>query len=204
MIGIVAYGSGNVAAIETVLSALGRPSKRVRSAADIDGIDRFILPGVGAFDTVVSRLRASGMVSPLERAVLKEKMPILGICVGMQILATGSEEGREQGLGWISGTVRKIEISGLSRKPYLPHMGWNSVSVARSPALFAGVDLPLGFYFLHSFRFTCAEPAHEIATTDYGGQFTVAIQRENVMGVQFHPEKSHGNGVQLISNFAGL
>lgn len=204
MIGIVAYGSGNVAAIENVLTQLGRPSVRVTRAEDFEGLEKLILPGVGAFDTVVSRLRASGLHAPLEEAVIGRRTPVLGICVGMQILANGSEEGSEPGLGWIPGRVRKIDVSGLNRKPYLPHMGWNSISAPGANPLFEGVDLPFGFYFLHSYRFECASPDSEIATTNYGGEFTVAVGRDNVFGVQFHPEKSHSNGVRLISNFATL
>jgi len=204
VIGVVAYGSGNVAAIENVLAQLGRPSVRVTGANDFAGVEKLILPGVGAFDTVISRLRESDLYAPLEDAVMGRKTPVLGICVGMQILADGSEEGSEPGLGWIPGRVTKIDVTGLNRKPYLPHMGWNSVWAAGSNPLFKGVDLTFGFYFLHSYRFECAQPESEIATANYGGEFTVAVGRDNVFGVQFHPEKSHSNGVRLISNFATI
>lgn len=204
MIGVVAYGSGNIAAIENVLAQLGQPCMRLTRPQDFDQVDRLILPGVGAFDTVVSRLRESGLHVALEEAVLGEKKPVLGICVGMQILADGSEEGAEPGLGWISGQVKKIDVSGLNHKPYLPHMGWNSVRPKGKNPLFEAVDMPFGFYFLHSYRFDCADPTSEIATANYGGEFTVAVGRGNVFGVQFHPEKSHSNGVRLISNFATL
>lgn len=203
MIGIVTYGSGNIAAIENVLRSLGRPFLRIEKPDDFLVADRLILPGVGAFDTVMSRLRCSGLIDSLEAAVLVAGKPVLGICVGMQILANGSEEGHEPGLGWIPGRVRRVDVRSLVRKPFLPHMGWNSISVRSEDALFEGIDLEFGFYFLHSYYFEAHDPAHVLAAADYGNNFTVAVRRANIHGVQFHPEKSHRNGIRLIANFAG-
>lgn len=203
MIGVVDYGSGNVTAIENVLGRLNEPCMRVAVADDFAAVDKLILPGVGAFDAVMARLDDSGLLVPLNDAVLGQKKPVLGICVGMQILAETSEEGSHRGLGWVPGTVTKLDVSNLTRPPFLPHMGWNAIRAPAEAALFKSVDQDFGFYFLHSYRFSCA-PAYELAVADYGGDFTVAVRNDNVYGVQFHPEKSHRNGVTLISNFANL
>lgn len=203
MIGVVDYGSGNVTAIENALGRLNEPYMLVAVADDFAAADKLILPGVGAFDAVMGRLGESGLIGPLNDAVLDRKIPVLGICVGMQILAESSEEGAHRGLGWVPGTVTRLDTSNLRRPPFLPHMGWNAIKAATDAALFQSVDQDLGFYFLHSYRFSCA-PAYELAVADYGGDFTVAVRNENVYGVQFHPEKSHRNGETLISNFAKL
>jgi glutamine amidotransferase len=176
---------------------------RVAGVDDFAAADKLILPGVGAFDAVMGRLHDSGLLGPLNHAVLVEKKPVLGICVGMQILADSSEEGTHRGLGWVPGTVTKLDVSNLARPPFLPHMGWNAIKAPVDSPLFRSVDQDCGFYFLHSYRFSSA-PAYELAVADYGGDFTVAVRNDNVYGVQFHPEKSHRNGVALISNFAKL
>lgn len=204
MIGVVDYGSGNVAAIENVLTRLAEPYKRVSTPAAFEGVDKVLLPGVGAFDTVMGRLEDSGLLGALNEVVVEGRTPALGICVGMQILAEGSEEGSRPGLGWIPGRVTRIDVSRLTRPPFLPHMGWNAVHSTAGSPLFEGVDSETGFYFLHSYRFECASPDCELAVADYGGPFTVAVQNDQIYGVQFHPEKSHANGVTLISNFAKL
>lgn len=203
MIGVVDYGSGNVTAIENVLARLNEPYMRVAVADDFAVADKLILPGVGAFDAVMGQLADSGLLDPLNEAVLGRKTPVMGICVGMQILAESSEEGSHKGLGWVPGVVTKLDVSGLTRPPFLPHMGWNAVKAPEGSPLFEAVDQEFGFYFLHSYRFSCG-PEYELATADYGGDFTVAVRNGNVYGVQFHPEKSHRNGVTLIANFVKL
>jgi imidazole glycerol-phosphate synthase subunit HisH len=204
VIAIVNYGSGNIQAIANIYHRLEVPFVVAATPAEIAGADRVILPGVGAFDQCMNELDASGMRQALDRWVLEERKPILGICVGMQLLAKSSEEGSARGLGWIDAEVRKFDPALVGRAVQLPHMGWNSVEPAGGEGLFAGVEPKTGFYFLHSYYFACHEPAEALATTEYGVTFTSAVRRGNVYGVQFHPEKSHHNGVRLLRNFAEL
>lgn len=204
MICIVDYGSGNVGAIMNLL-------KRARIAHFLSGdpsqmadATSFLLPGVGAFDPTISRLRSSGIVTALEDEVIGKGKPVLGICVGMHLLAEGSEEGELPGLGWVPGLVRRIDETRLETPPHLPHMGWNAVAPRNGENLFAGVDAGRGFYFLHSFYFDARSPENVSATVYFGTSFPCAVRNGNVHGVQFHPEKSHANGAVLLANFAGL
>jgi glutamine amidotransferase len=140
----------------------------------------------------------------LDHEVLKNKVPVLGICVGMQILANKSEEGILSGLGWINGEVKKIDKTLLKQKPKVPHLGWNSVELNKMNSLFDGIDTDEGFYFLHSYYFDCVNDSDVLTRTFYGKSFASAVNNNNVYGVQFHPEKSHHNGVRLLQNFATL
>jgi imidazole glycerol-phosphate synthase subunit HisH len=204
LIAIVNYGSGNIQAIANIYGRLSVPFVVAATPGDLVGVDRIILPGVGAFDQAMNELDASGIRQALDVCVLNERKPILGICVGMQLLAKSSEEGGAKGLGWLDATVKRFEHSTFGLTRQLPHLGWNTVNPARADALFAGVEAQHGYYFLHSYYFSCHDPDDVLASTDYGGQFTCAVRRQNVYGVQFHPEKSHQNGVQLLKNFALL
>jgi glutamine amidotransferase len=205
MIAIIDYGSGNVGAIANIYKKLKVPHIISGDAAELAAAERYVLPGVGAFDTTMDYLRESGMVELLNEQVLVKKKKVLGICVGMQILADSSEEGMKPGLGWIPGRVRKIDASTLVSSPKLPHMGWNSVTTKSADApLLQGVDLEQGFYFLHSFYFDAQDPANVSATVLYGEELPCSVFRENVYGMQFHPEKSHSNGVAVFRNFAEL
>lgn len=205
MIAIIDYGSGNVGAIANIYKKLKVPHMISGDAAELAAAERYVLPGVGAFDTTMDYLRESGMVELLNEQVLVKKKKVLGICVGMQILADSSEEGVKPGLGWIPGRVRKIDASTLVSSPKLPHMGWNSVTTKSADApLLQGVDLEQGFYFLHSFYFDAQDPANVSATVLYGEELPCSVFRENVYGMQFHPEKSHSNGVAVFRNFAEL
>jgi glutamine amidotransferase len=140
----------------------------------------------------------------LDREVLENKVPVMGICVGMQILAESSEEGTCKGLGYIKGKVKKLDSSLLIHKPKLPHLGWNSIEIIKVNKLLQNVDPKFGFYFLHSFYFECQDQNDVSATTQYGCTFASAINKENIFGIQFHPEKSHRNGLELLHNFAKL
>ena len=202
MISIVNYGSGNIQAISNILDQLRIEFVVSARPEDLSRADRVILPGVGAFDQAMHELDRSGLRQALDKAVLEDKKPILGICVGMQLLARSSEEGKREGLGWIDGDVKKFDNVDVPSATYLPHMGWNSVRPLAASALFAGIDLDAGYYFLHSYYFRCNDDADQLAITDYGIQFTSVVHRGNIYGVQFHPEKSHLAGVQLIRNFA--
>ena len=204
MIAIVNYGSGNIHAIANIYGRLNVPFMIASTPDEIAIAKRIILPGVGAFDQAMHELVRSGMREALDEAVLVRRRPVLGICVGMQLLASASEEGNAAGLGWIDGTVRRFNDTSASRKAPVPHMGWNTVAPVRSDPLFADVDLRPGYYFLHSYYFSCNEDSDSLARTEYGESFTSVVSRENVYGVQFHPEKSHGAGIQLLRNFAGM
>ncbi len=204
MIAIIDYGSGNVGAISNIYKQLKVPHKITGDLKELEEAERYILPGVGAFDATMGYLNESGMVALLNEQVLVRRKKVLGICVGMQILAESSEEGVLRGLGWIPGRVRKIDASSLSAPPRLPHMGWNTVMPRPGASLFDGVDEAQGFYFLHSYHFEAAEDKDVSATVDYGRKLVCGVARDNVYGMQFHPEKSHANGVTVFRNFAGL
>lgn len=205
MIGIVNYGSGNVQALANIYHRLGIPCAVASTPHDIESAERLVLPGVGAFGEVAAGLHRSGLREALEHAALRERKPVLGICVGMQLLARESEEsasGGREGLGWIPGTVRKFVHADFTAPTHLPHMGWNMVVPVKDAPLFADIDLEAGFYFLHSYHFVCDSTADEYGSTVYGNRFTAAVNRGNIYGVQFHPEKSHKAGTRLLENFA--
>jgi glutamine amidotransferase len=204
MIHIVDYGLGNVQAFANMYKRLGFEATRARSAADLEGATRIILPGVGAFDHAMDELDASGMRPALEHLVRERKVPVLGICVGMQILASSSEEGSGAGLGWIPGRVRSFRSASESAQLPMPHMGWNDVVPAVDTPLFNGLEEDARFYFLHSFFFDCDNPGDALAKASYGLDFSCAVAAGNVYGVQFHPEKSHHYGAALLKNFAEL
>ena len=203
MIGIVEYGSGNVAAIMNVLKRQKIPHFLSGNPTELQRADRFILPGVGAFDPTMEVLNRTAMIETLREEVHGKGKKILGICVGMHLLADGSDEGGLAGLGWIPGQVTRIDAATLSHRPHLPHMGWNSLELSDDP-IFEGLDADMGFYFLHSFYFKVADPAHVIARVKYGTSLPCAVRKGNVYGVQFHPEKSHANGMRLLKNYAEL
>ena len=204
MIAIINYGSGNIRAIENIYGRLGIPFAIASTAKDLAGADRIVLPGVGAFDQAMTELERSGMRRALDVAVLEDHKPILGICVGMQLLAKSSEEGQAVGLGWIDGVVKRFDRPTFGAQTQLPHMGWNSVKPAKPSRLFANVDLEAGYYFLHSYYFACADHDDVLGTTGYGSNFTSAVHHDNIFGVQFHPEKSHQAGIELLKNFADM
>lgn len=202
MITVVNYGSGNISAITNIYKRLNIPCTVATTADVVAKATHLILPGVGAFDTTVEQLNRSGMRETLDEKVLEAGTPVIGVCVGMQIMAKTSEEGQLNGLGWVDAHVRKFDTSNLTRKPHIPHLGWNVATPARDVPLFEGVEVARGFYFLHSYYFECRHEGDSLATTEYGATFTSAVNAGNVYGVQFHPEKSHQNGIQLFKNFA--
>ena len=203
MIGILDYGLGNVGAFYNIYKRLNIPVCIVTDAEKIDSIDRLILPGVGSFDWAMNRLSSSGMLEELNKAVLDREIPILGVCVGMQMMAQGSDEGRLKGLGWIDASVRHFSKL-TNEKIDLPHMGWNDVQVYKEHPLFKNLEKDAIFYFLHSYYFQEGSNAQIMSRTDYGEVFISSIFKGNIFGVQFHPEKSHHWGVQLLKNFSEL
>lgn len=204
MIGIIDYGSGNVQAIATIYKNLNIDYQLITNPKDLKKADRLILPGVGAFDSTMQKLIDSGLKDELNNLVITKKTPILGICVGLQVMGSGSDEGKLPGLGWIPGIVKKFDETKIESKPKLPHMGWNRVNDVKNHELFKGIDHDFGFYFVHSFYFDCEREENILATSNYYGVFVSAIYANNIIGTQFHPEKSHGNGVLLFKNFARL
>lgn len=204
MIAIVDYGSGNVAAISDIFKRLKVPHVITREHAELRAADRYVLPGVGAFDTTMRTLQDSGLVELLNHEVRVLGKKIMGVCVGMQILGDSSDEGSLPGLGWIPGHIRRIDPSTITGLPKLPHMGWNSVRLKDRAPLFEGVDLQRGFYFLHSYYFDAIDQECVMATVNYGNDIPCGVLSGNVIGFQFHPEKSHANGLAIFRNFSLL
>ncbi len=203
MIHIVDYGLGNIQAFLNIYKRLGIPCVRAREVHELQVAERLILPGVGSFDHAMELLEASGMRQTLEMMVRERKVPVLGVCVGMQMLAEGSDEGRLPGLAWIPGRVRSFESLPPARDLPRPHMGWNDVTPRAHSPLFKDLESSR-FYFLHSYYFECSDAGGVVATADYGQPYACAVTAGNIWGVQFHPEKSHHWGEQLLKNFAGL
>ena len=191
MIKIVNYGSGNIQAILNIYKQLDIECVVAENPEQLGDATKLILPGVGAFDETMQELLDSGFQAELNRLVLENKIPVLGVCVGMQILAKRSDEGKLQGLGFIDGEVKKFDSNIFEHK--LP----------RHP-IFDNIGFEEGFYFLHTYYFSCSSKDDILATTEYGLEFSSAVNHENIFGMQFHPEKSHSNGIQLFKNFANL
>jgi len=204
LISIIDYGLGNIGAFLNMYKRMNVPAKAVRTADELADATRIVLPGVGAFDHAMDLLDRSGMRPLLEEKVVGDKVPVVGICVGMQILADTSEEGQGRGLGWVPGTVRHFRSMPTPHDLPLPHMGWNDVAPTNDGGLFKGLEQDARFYFLHSFYYEPADPADSAASASYGAAFACAVRRDNVWGVQFHPEKSHHFGAMLLKNFAEL
>jgi glutamine amidotransferase len=200
MITLIDYGAGNIGSVLNMIKHVGGSAEVTRDAQGVLGARKILLPGVGSFDNAMMRLDNLGLIDPLkERAA--QGTPFLGICLGMQLLANRSEEGKLEGLGLISGQVRRFQFVGKDASLKIPHMGWNRASPAKDHPLIFGLGDDARFYFVHSFFFECEDPDNILLRSSYGGAFTSGVQRGNVMGVQFHPEKSHRYGVQLIKNF---
>jgi glutamine amidotransferase len=204
MITIIDYGVGNVFAFQNVFNRLNIPSKIAKSVDDLISVSKLILPGVGHFDYAMSQLNKSGMRDRLDELVLIEKIPVIGICVGMQMMAHKSDEGTLDGLCWIDACVKKFDEATINQHTKLPHMGWNDVIPIKNHPLYKGLEQEAIFYFLHSFYFKCSNQKNSISKTDYGINFSSSVQHDNVYGIQFHPEKSHSYGERLLENFAKL
>lgn len=197
MIALIDYGAGNLRSVYNALLAAGATDVEVTADPEmIARADRIILPGVGAFAACMNGLSAiDGLIDAIERRVRGETIPFLGICVGMQLLAdVGEEHGRSPGLGWIGGTVRSFTPATDLR---IPHMGWNDVIPSTEQAVVAAGEA----YFLHGYHFTVDDPDDVVATSDHGGPFVAAVGRDNILGVQFHPEKSQRYGIATLERF---
>ncbi|HEY7371489.1 MAG TPA: imidazole glycerol phosphate synthase subunit HisH [Polyangia bacterium] len=195
---VVDYGVGNTHSVANAVAFLGYAPSVTADPAALDRADVLVLPGVGAFEPAMQTLRARGLVDLLAELVIARRKPILGICLGMQLMAEDSEEnGHHVGLGWIPGHVRRLRVPS---EYSVPHVGWNDVQLLRRDPLFSRTGDTPNFYFDHSYHFAC-EPAFQAAVCDYAGPVTAAVQRDNVFGVQFHPEKSQASGLKLLRGF---
>ena len=202
MIYIIDYGVGNIQALLNLFKRLGIDARRASSPDALQDATRLLLPGVGHFDHAMQRLNDSGMRSILEELVLGAKVPVVGICVGMQMLAQGSDEGTLGGLNWIPGRVREFARNPRCANLPMPHMGWNDLqSHDGSKMLLHGFDDAPQFYFLHSYYFDAQDKADVVATAHYGIDFDAVVSRGHIHGIQCHPEKSHHWGEQLLKNF---
>jgi glutamine amidotransferase len=205
MIVIIDYGMGNVGSILNMLKKIGVDAKISHNSKDIEAAEKLILPGVGAFNHGVDKLNEYKLVPLLNNKVLKEKCPILGICLGMQLLTKYSEEGDKKGLGWVNAITKKFSFDSIKQpKLKVPHMGWNDIQVKPTERLFENLINESRFYFVHSYFVECQEEGLEIASTFYGRKFTSAFRSHNIIGTQFHPEKSHKFGMTLMKNFAEM
>ena len=201
MLVIIDYGVGNLHSIKNMLEKVGSDAVISSDEGIIRGADKLILPGVGAFDTCADKLRQSGLIPALNEKVLQQKTPVLGVCVGMQLLTEGSEEGKLPGLGWIRGRVVKFKQEQLSPGLKIPHMGWTDVKLNKPSRLFEDMYEEPRFYFVHSYHPELTDPDDALVKADYGYTFVAGMEHENIMGVQFHPEKSHKFGMKLLANF---
>ena len=201
MIGIINYRLGNVQSFINSYRMLGIPSISLSCKKDFKRVDRLILPGVGSFDNAIERLNNSGLRDHIEELVFNENLPIMGVCIGLQIMAKSSTEGHSNGLGWIDG---EVEIIDQDKKLILPHMGWNEIEVKEKDSKLLSNLQSKRFYFLHSYHFIPSQKKDMIASVNYGKDILAAISKENIYGCQFHPEKSHSAGLNVLENFANL
>lgn len=201
MIGIVDYDVGNVASIANMLAKVGGKSLITRDHGALREAEKIILPGVGAFDTAISNLRSLGLHDLLNELVVERRKPTLGVCLGAQIIGTGSEEGKLPGFGWLDFRLAKFRAP-EGQKLRVPHMGWNVVAPSRPDiGIFDNVAQPMRFYFVHSYYMEPADPVISLGTTTYSHPFTSVAGKGNVLAMQFHPEKSHKYGIEIYRNF---
>lgn len=204
MLTLINYGTGNLRAFCNVYNRLGIQTAIASTVKDLYSASKLILPGVGAFDSAMHQFNQTGMRDTIARMVLEEGIPLLGVCVGMQMLASSSDEGLLPGLGWIQGRVRKLRAISQGASICLPHMGWNDLKPLDKQSLFSYLETPASFYFLHSYYFDCTHAENITATSYYGQDFASVVNHQNIYGVQFHPEKSHDDGAQLLKHFSEL
>ena len=200
MIIIVDYGMGNLGSVFNMFKKIGAQSKISSDLDEISKAQKLLLPGVGAFDTAMSKINEKGLLPVLNQKALNEKIPVLGICLGMQLLTNSSEEGKLKGLGWIPASAKKIQ-SQTDQKLRVPHMGWNIATISNPSLITKNLPVPSKFYFVHSYSVHVENQNHSMLKTNYGDEFDSGIQNDNIFGVQFHPEKSHKYGMKIFENF---
>jgi len=204
MLVIVDYGVGNLGSMGNMLRKIGCPAKISADPDDVLAADKLILPGVGAFDQGIESLRRRGLADALTKQVIERGIPLLGVCLGMQLLGSASEEGSMAGLGFIEAKTVRFPNHVDDVPLRVPHMGWNVVRPQKDDLLFHGLESQNRFYFVHSYHVDCADPEIVLGFTPYAEDFVSVLRQGNVWGVQFHPEKSHRFGMQLLKNFVGL
>jgi glutamine amidotransferase len=204
MIVIVDYGVGNLGSIINMLKKAGAKAFASADPDMLQQAEKLILPGVGAFDVGMNKLNECGLVPLLNHLVLEKKIPTLGLCLGLQLMTRKSEEGQMQGLGWLAAETLRFKFGSEQSQLKVPHMGWNTIEVRQNHPLFVDLDPDARFYFVHSFYVKSHEPEAVLAETDYGGYFHSIFGKGNILGAQFHPEKSHKYGMRLLKNFAEL
>ena len=202
MITIIDYGTGNLGSIKNMLKKIGVQSIISNKIPDIKRAERLILPGVGAFNNGMKNLREMGFVDILNHKVLEDKTPVLGICLGMQLLAKESEEGQLPGLGWVDAHIKRFHFDSSFYNLKIPHMGWNTIEIKKENNLMKDLYEENRFYFVHSYHMVAEKEEIILSETGYGYKFVSSIAEGNILGVQFHPEKSHKFGMKLLSNFA--
>ena len=203
MIAIIDYGVGNLGSVKNMLKKAGVEAVLASDVSTVENASKIILPGIGAFDHCMQQFNASGLRPLVTKKVIEDKIPLLGICVGLQMLMENSEEGSEPGLGWIAGRTVKFKREKLGDLK-IPHMGWTDVKLSKPSELTKGLDDRPRFYFVHSFYVLPDRKEDELLQANYGYDFTAAISRDNIFAVQFHPEKSHKFGMRILENFSNL
>lgn len=201
MIVIIDYNTGNIGSIQNMLKKIGHPSTISSGANDIVKAEKLILPGVGAFDSGIKNLKNLDLIDVINEMVIQKKTPFLGICLGMQLLTKRSEEGKLPGLGFIDANTVKFQNYRSDKNLRIPHMGWNTTQLLKDSHIFKTMPENFRFYFVHSYYVECNNKEDILATTYHGHHFVSAFQKDNIFGVQFHPEKSHKFGMQLLKNF---
>ncbi len=204
MITIINYNAGNIKSIQNMLKRIGAKSCISGDAKEIEQAEKLILPGVGHFDYGMRNLQESGLIGVLNKKVVADKVPLLGICLGAQLLGNKSEEGILPGLGWIDMDIVKFDKAKMGENLKIPHMSWNEIKIKKQSELLVGLSDESRFYFVHSYHMKCNNENDILANTFYGYEFTSAVEKENIFGVQFHPEKSHKFGMRLLENFVGI
>lgn len=202
MIHIIDYNMGNLRSVQKAFERIGSPSRITSSVNDILGSQKLVLPGVGHFSRAIKMLKSNDLFVALNQAVQIKKIPILGICLGMQLMTEFSEEGNIAGFGWVKGRASKFSFAKNTLK--IPHMGWNRLSIQKDHTLFKGIEKDAFYYFVHSYFISCSDPESILAQTEYGSAFVSAFQHEHIYGCQFHPEKSHDAGLKILQNFVAL
>ena len=203
MIVVIDCGAGNFNSVINMYKKLGIEAKKASNYEDIIQASKIVLPGVGSFDPMMEKIYSKNLADVLNFKVMEEKVPILGICLGAQIMCNSSQEGQNRGFGWLEAEVVRFRFSNDSPEK-IPHMRWNSINIKKENKLFNNIDRDSRFYFVHSYHFKLKNNENEICVTNYGYEFVSAFQKNNIFGVQFHPEKSHKFGLKLFQNFASI
>jgi imidazole glycerol-phosphate synthase subunit HisH len=201
MIVIIDYGMGNLGSLFNMLKKVGASALISAKLEDIARAEKLILPGVGAFDNAMKKIKELDLIPLLQEKVVEQKTPLLGICLGMQLLTQKSAEGNLPGLGWIAGDTVRFNFQGRAQDLKIPHMGWNTVQLKKSSPLWEDMEEEPRFYFVHSYHVVCSHPEDVLTETTYGYNFVSAVVRDNIAGMQFHPEKSHKFGMKIFKNF---